>query len=1618
MPEVKVTLDATEVNEKLDRIESRLEKLGPESGINLIFSTVQANRQLDDLERRLEKLGNRVLTIRFNVDAESKLARVERQVGELERREARIQLTVDTAQANREIAQLIQRLNQIRETQRVKIEIDTDSIDRAAREIEQRLQRARSRPEERRQIDTATATTDRGVDEEEFRRSLTQASNASEELGRVTRDTSQAVRQTENAIDALGEQANDTSGQLEKLIERLQRMINIHRNARMAQQPAAHTQAMLQAEKQGVLRRADPLEDQYVELQTQLNLMEEITRREVARQRAAANLLDKTRDLVRVRHQEHEVLQRQVRGEINAAEAAGERVRINTRLRGEAKRIVDELGEQTRRIAAANEQLREQRRLESTAKRGEQKVARTTVGAEIVDRQARGEINAAEAAGERVQAYARLEGISEKISNELNKQTRRLHEGNDAVRERRRLETTQRRGEREVARTTVAADVLEQQVRGETTAAEAAGRRAAEYGRINNYSEEIVTNIRKEKQRQTEVTQELKEQQKAQKKVTGFEETERMLRTRVDLIRQEKRGLINAEQAAEQYERAQLRARGATNEQVAAIARMNREIRQFERASRSIKKAEEHLNFFQKQGREFSRTIIRVARFAAFGLPLIAAVRNAYELPRLALQGMLQLTRSAVEYSAQVEVASRGMGVLIDNIRQAGQEQEGFDAERFAQSLQAGDDAYQRILIRSTQVLGNAEEHMGVTQLVLGYSKDQEASLNERLEASARIAHLGRLLGVQGQNLVKEARQVFELETKRGQQILNALGIDFDRAKSLKEQGKWLTEFLKLTESVMQRSAVLANTWEQMKDSSAITVKAFQKATFADLFEGGTTVMGAFRTEMQGALGDQDRLAVGLNLTQDELRQFGKDAAATVQLLIQLSAEFTGWVARQTSGISEYVGDYARERREREDPVNAIERVAGSVELGADAGEIREIAREASRSFETEMDNLFANLDIKTRERMRTTFEQLSNIDEQTTYRALTGYIKAIDRTIEEFQGKGYEKEGLKFYRSLFSVDAARRALDEALDTVGEDLQTRGWGGGPGEQGYAPIARQGQVAAERARLRRLAEQPMSSREDVFTGLRAQRSLFDERSAGGGADALSKEQEALQKKIAALKAENEILDRSINLGWTRQQQAREMSAAVEREAKGVGDLADEWLRLKQERDEKDALKQSLLRIAATEMELELIRDSVAARREEVDHQVQLTALRLQEQGLSSDQALREAQLQADVKREEAIRNRLASTDKEVEILKHIVGLQITSVEKERLLTVMREAGTTALDGQHEKILANLKAVQQMQAVMANDQQIESGTDRLDVVRYGVQLQNQGVNLREVEIQQELKLLELELRKQGVAEDRIRERLQLEGEIRRETQQAQANRQNDQQVQATQDRLQAMRYSMQLQAQGVGLQEVEIRHQLKLLELELERQGVDKQRIKERLALEDTLKREEIRMRRMRDSVIDMGDAFKEVFKGIVAGTRDLDDIFEGLGEKLLAEFADKFLFSKKNKFDIPVQTNIFELFGQGGVLSGMLGESGSILGGLFGGNFNKELGKAGANAPDMATSLADVGHQARVDQIRADRLGTGGVAAQQGTSWGVMPTGGFSPRVGAGALAQPGGSYDP
>ena len=124
-----------------------------------------------------------------------------------------------------------------------------------------------------------------------------------------------------------------------------------------------------------------------------------------------------------------------------------------------------------------------------------------------------------------------------------------------------------------------------------------------------------------------------------------------------------------------------------------------------------------------------------------------------------------------------------------------------------------------------------------------------------------------------------------------------------------------------------------------------------------------------------------------------------------------------------------------------------------------------------------------------------------------------------------------------------------------------------------------------------------------------------------------------------------------------------------------------------------------------------------------------------------------------------------------------------------------------------------------------------------------------------------------------------------------------------------------------------------------------------------------------------MRRMRDNVIDLGDAFKEVFKGIVLGTRDLDDVFEGLGEKLLDEFAQKFLFSKKNKFDIPVQTNIFELFGQGGVLSGMFSEAGSLLGGLFSGTFNSELSKIKASGPDMTTSLADIGHQARVDQIR-------------------------------------------
>ena len=234
---------------------------------------------------------------------------------------------------------------------------------------------------------------------------------------------------------------------------------------------------------------------------------------------------------------------------------------------------------------------------------------------------------------------------------------------------------------------------------------------------------------------------------------------------------------------------------------------------------------------------------------------------------------------------------------------------------------------------------------------------------------------------------------------------------------------------------------------------------------------------------------------------------------------------------------------------------------------------------------------------------------------------------------------------------------------------------------------------------------------------------------------------------------------------------------------------------------------------------------MIRDSVAARREEVDHQIRLTALRLQEKGLSSDQALREAQSQADVRREEAIRSRLASTDKEVEILTHIVSLQGTSVEKEQLLTVMREAGTTALGGQHEKILDNLKAVQQIQASLANQQQIESNEDQLTALRHASQLQNQGVDLREVEIEQALKLLELELRRNGETEKNIRKRLQSEKDLRSETQQGQANRQNDQQVRATEDRLEAMRYSMQLQAQGVDLQEVEIRYQLKLLELEL-------------------------------------------------------------------------------------------------------------------------------------------------------------------------------------------------
>lgn len=302
-----------------------------------------------------------------------------------------------------------------------------------------------------------------------------------------------------------------------------------------------------------------------------------------------------------------------------------------------------------------------------------------------------------------------------------------------------------------------------------------------------------------------------------------------------------------------------------------------------------------------KQTQTFmDKLVSSFGRIAVFSVAAGLIVRGFFAITS-ALQNAV---KEGIRFNIAMEQSKLAMAAILASTRRLATDQG--DAVSVAASyptfLRKAAGFQREILLLNIETLGTAEELQGVFQKVLAFSAQQVATDQERLLLSQNLLNAGKLLGLSGEQLNVETRQILTLENQRGQLILQSLGLTVQQLRAYKEQG---TLVQVLNERLIAFSVIakdLALTWEGLVTTASTFVSIISGAAFEGTFTGLKQVIRGFADELR-AIEAAGGLLVPIGLTETELKELGGLFADFTARIITTLAEITNGFIKFLSSI-------------------------------------------------------------------------------------------------------------------------------------------------------------------------------------------------------------------------------------------------------------------------------------------------------------------------------------------------------------------------------------------------------------------------------------------------------------------------------------------------------------------------------------------------------------------------------------------------------------------------------------------------------------------------------------------------------------------------------------------
>jgi hypothetical protein len=376
-----------------------------------------------------------------------------------------------------------------------------------------------------------------------------------------------------------------------------------------------------------------------------------------------------------------------------------------------------------------------------------------------------------------------------------------------------------------------------------------------------------------------------------------------VLQAKIPIQQQVLSGAISLAEGQRKLAEAEIFAKTQDQALAQALAKSKTEYAANAQAIRAMEQA-------QKQATQAGQTLSDGLRAVGASLLRIGEIVIGINLASLLAQARQQLVamiRSAIDFSNTLEQGQIALGALLALSRQYTTES-GVTASTIASYRTSLSDAakiQQQLLTLSISTLGTAEELVETYQLVLAFSKGQQATDEARLTLSQNILNAGKLLGLNNSLIATEARQILTLERASGQQILSALGLTIQQARAYKEQGTLVTFLNERLKIFTDLSGDVALTWEGLTSTVKTFVQILEAQAFTSTFSALKEILRGMSEEFQRLRASGELFGSVIGTTDQDLRDLGAVIAQVIATIITEVAKLVATFVELTAAINQ-----------------------------------------------------------------------------------------------------------------------------------------------------------------------------------------------------------------------------------------------------------------------------------------------------------------------------------------------------------------------------------------------------------------------------------------------------------------------------------------------------------------------------------------------------------------------------------------------------------------------------------------------------------------------------------------------------------------------------------------